>query len=129
MLFYEDGKLLINQLVEDFKLELEDDYNLNINLDNLKDFNINIDINELIRIFDNLISNIKKYSDKDVNLIISNDKGLLIKQFNNIKKINDEVEHNNIGINSIKRIAQNYEGYVNVIKDNNYFEINIFLNL
>lgn len=129
VLFYEDGKLLINQLVEDFKLELEDEYNLNINLDNLKDFNINIDINELIRIFDNLISNIKKYSDKDVNLIISNDKGLLIKQFNNIKKINCEVEHNNIGINSIKRIAQNYEGNVNIIKDNNYFEINIFLNL
>ena len=129
VLFYEDGKLLIYQLVEDFKLELEDDYNLNINLDNLKDFTLNIDINELIRIFDNLISNIKKYSDKDVNLIISNDNGLLIKQFNNIKKISNEVEHNNIGLNSIKRIAQNYEGSVNVIKDNNYFEINIFLNL
>ena len=100
-----------------------------MNLDNLRDFSVHVDINELIRIFDNLISNIKKYSDKDVNLIINNDNGLLIKQSNGIKEIDNEVEHNNIGINSIKRIAQNYEGYVNVNKDNNYFEISILLNL
>ena len=130
VIYVEDGKLLIHQLVEEFEEILEDNYKLSINIDLIDNYSINIDINEIRRIFDNLITNIQKYADnnKDVELIItSNDKELVITQRNFIKEVKEETEHHNIGLNSIKKIVQNYDGNVLVNNDNKTFEIIIKL--
>lgn len=129
--YYENGKLLITQLVEEFSESIEDDFILSINL-NLSDFSLNVDVNELRRIFDNLASNIKKYAlkDKEISLVITNNNNeLIIKQMNNINNNIENVENNNIGLNSIRSIANNYEGKVEINKNEEIFEINIFLNL
>ena len=71
--YFEDATLLIKQLVDEFSDELENDYNLYVDLTSLNKFNADVDVNELRRIFDNLVTNIKKYASKEdkVELIIS----------------------------------------------------------
>ena len=127
---FDDGTLLIKQLLEEMKDSLEETFKLSIELSLPSEFSINIDINEIRRVFDNLTTNIIKYADETnpVEIIISkNETGLVIKQKNKIKTIINNVENNNIGIKSIKRIAQNYNGDIAIDKTDNYFEITIIL--
>ena len=88
------------------------------------------DILEMRRIFDNLISNIKKYADFDrpVELQISvNNERVQIIQRNGIRAEKEASESYQIGIKSIKRIVNNYAGHMNIRKENGCFEIVIEL--
>ena len=61
--FFEDARLLFAQLAEEFETELEEDFELSLSLFPFPSFSGRFDIGEMRRIFDNLISNIKKYAD------------------------------------------------------------------
>ena len=122
---FEDATLLIKQLVDEFEDSLES-FNINIDLSKLTKFTWTVDVNELIRIFDNLISNIKKYASNEdsIDLIIENtNNSLVITQRNIIKENKDEQEHHNIGISSIKKIVQGYQGNVVINENEKTFEI------
>lgn len=125
---FEDGKLLMEQLAAEFEAALEEQYSVKVDLSRCKTFKGNFDINELMRIFDNLITNVQKYADpeKEVVLTISADKNELnIIQKNSILPEPAEVESNKIGLSSIKRIAHNYGGQVEVVSDTDEFRISI----
>lgn len=122
---FEDATLLIKQLVDEFEDSLES-FNINIDLSRLNKFSWTVDVNELIRIFDNLVSNIKKYASNEdsIDLIIENtNNSLVITQRNIIKENKDEQEHHNIGISSIKKIVQGYQGNVVINENEKTFEI------
>ncbi len=128
--YFDDARLLLEQLAAEFEEILEQNYQVSVALSPLPAFSGSFDVREMHRIFDNLISNIQKYADpsKDVTLSVSkSDDGLLIKQKNAVKKENSPVESFQMGIKSIRRIAQNYGGAVEIIEDKNNFEIIITL--
>lgn len=126
---FEDSRLLFEQLADEFEDELEE-FNVSVTLPSASAFSGNFDVNELKRIFDNLISNIQKYADptEDVKLVISkSEKDIVIRQSNAIRKDKHTVESYKMGLNSIRRIAQNYGGTVEVSETDRKFEIIITL--
>ena len=126
---FDDARLLIDQLADEFSEALEEDFEVLVTTP--KDaFSGKFDVTEMRRIFDNLISNVQKYADKNepVSLKISNNgDGLVIKQKNSRAKDISPSESFRMGINSIRRIAHNYGGRVEIGEDEREFEIVIIL--
>lgn len=128
--YFEDARLLFEQLAGEFEEMLEGDYKLSTILLPSSVFSGSFDTREMRRIFDNLISNIQKYADptEAVELSVSKgDFGIVIRQKNSIRKNKQPSESYRMGINSIRRIAHNYGGRVDVSEDGHYFEIIITL--
>ena len=85
---------------------------------------------ELRRIFDNLISNIQKYAEpaEPVVLTVSKTDGdIVITQSNAMKQSQEPTESYKLGLNSIRRIAQNYGGSVEISQTEEVFNIVITL--
>lgn len=120
--------LLFEQFVCDFEAELEDDFKICTDLENCPKVPCEVDISELRRIFDNLVSNILKYADPAQDTVLkiySEGKYLVIKQSNGI--IQKESQGTGIGLKNIRRIANNYGGEVSVNEKG--FEIKIKLSI
>ena len=130
---FDDGKLLMEQLVAEFEEELEDRFSVLIDFDRCSAFSAQLDVQELRRIFDNLASNIGKYADPahPVGLAVAYENGTLsIRQRNTVLPQKEPGESYGIGLNSIRRIAQGYGGNVDVENDQQQFCICIiFRNL
>lgn len=128
--YFEDTLLLMKQLAAGFEEELEDGFDVRTDLSGCLSFSGTFDVQELRRIFDNLSSNVQKYADphQPVCLRIRADrKGLSICQENGIAPTPAERDSYRLGLNSIRRIAQNYGGRVEIRKDEAHFEITILL--
>ncbi len=128
--FFEDARLLFAQLAEEFETELEEDFELSLSLFPFPSFSGRFDIGEMRRIFDNLISNIKKYAEPGEGVFLSvskTDAGVTIRQSNAVKKEKTGSEGYRMGINSIRRIAHNYKGTVEVSETEKNFKISVTL--
>ncbi len=127
--YFDDGKLLIEQIVEEFQEELEE-FALTVDFSNCPPFSGTFDVQELRRIFDNLSSNVRKYADpaKPVTLSVELENGtLLIRQTNAVLPEKPQSESYKIGLNSIRRIAQHYGGSIAVEERVAAFSITITL--
>ena len=127
---FEDGRLLMEQIAAEFEEELEEQYSVMTDFGNCPAFSARLDLRELRRIFDNLASNIRKYADPGgpVTLAVAFDNGtLLIRQTNAILPQKAQAESYQIGLNSIRRIAQHYGGRVVVEETPTAFSICITL--
>ena len=114
--YFENACLLMEQLVEEFESELEDTFCVKTTLA-CPAFSATFDVQELRRIFDNLISNVQKYAaaDEPVVLSVSAENGqVMIRQENAVRKLDVSAEGYQIGLKSIRRIAQSYGGRVEV---------------
>ena len=128
--FFEDARLLFEQLAAEFEGELEDDFALLTAFSYARAFSGNFDVEELRRIFDNLISNVKKYAEPSASVELSisqKDGGIVIRQSNRIANNKPPSESYKMGLYSIRRIAQNYGGTVEAHDENGTFEIIITL--
>jgi len=129
--YFEDARLLIEQLTAEFEEMLEDGFSIEASLD-CPAFPGTFDVQELRRIFDNLVSNVQKYADPDrpVKISISLEGvQLLIRQENAVRERIAPADGYQIGLRSIQRIAQNYAGQVDVQKDDAAFAITITLSV
>ena len=129
--YFEDARLLIEQLTAEFEEMLEDGFSIEASLD-CPAFPGTFDVQELRRIFDNLVSNVQKYADPDrpVKISISLEGvHLLIRQENAVRERIAPADGYQIGLRSIQRIAQNYAGQVDVQKDDAAFAITITLSV
>lgn len=127
---FEDAHLLMEQLAAEFEEDLEDGFDVHTDLSGYGSFAGTFDVQELRRIFDNLSSNVRKYADpgQPVNLHIKADRdGLTIQQTNAIPFSPVQRDSYKLGLNSIRRIAQNYGGRVEVRQDSESFSITIIL--
>lgn len=127
---FEDARLLMEQLAEEFEEMLEDDFRVSVDLSECSSFEGRFDVREMRRIFDNLISNVKKYADPSALVelkIFHNEGGIAVKQKNAVRQMTDSSDSYGMGINSIRRIAHNYSGSVGVKHDDATFEIIITL--
>ena len=128
--YIENGHLLLHQLIDEWVSELEEDFNLEVDMTECPRFSGEFDVHELQRIFDNLASNVRKYADEKAPVVlqVSNKEGrICIHQLNTCKNLTTPVESTRIGIDSIRKIANQYGGTVKVSKDEQIFSIGITL--
>lgn len=127
---FEDARLLFTQLAAEFEETLEDSYEVSIQLTNHSIFGGTFDVGELRRILNNLISNIQKYADVHrpvtLELVLENQE-IVIRQHNYKRHTSAIVESHHMGINSIRRIALNYDGRTEILEDDDSFSITIML--
>ncbi len=127
---FEDARLLFEQLACEFEEALEDTFRLSVTLPSDNAFSGGFDVGELQRIFDNLISNIRKYADPAEEVVLTVSKtelGLVICQSNAVRDGERSAESYKMGLNSIRRIAGNYGGTVEVTESSGMFKIIITL--
>lgn len=125
-----DARLLMEQLAGEFCDALEADFRVFADLSACPSFAGTFDTHEMLRIFDNLISNVKKYAapEKAVELCIcKNENGLVIRQKNAVKKNAQSEQSYKMGIYSIRHIAQSYGGGAEVHQSEDEFEITVTL--
>ena len=128
--YFDDGKLLMEQIVEEFQEELEEEFAVSVDFSECPAFSGTFDVQELRRIFDNLSSNVRKYADPAQPVTLSvglENGGLLIHQTNAVLPEKPQSESYQIGLNSIRRIAQHYGGSVAVEENGAAFSITIIL--
>ena len=124
----ENGKFLMEQLVDEWAAVLEDDFVLEISFTDCPEFSGMFSVQELRRVFDNLASNIRKYADKDSAVVLQVSKkenSIIIVQSNACKNLLAPVESTKIGIDSIRKVIASHGGNVETekIKDSNSVEI------
>ena len=127
---FEDARVLFLQLADEFEDALEGQFKAVTDLSVLPHFKGRFDVREMQRIFDNLISNVQKYADptNPVTLCVSlGEQGLVIAQQNAVRAIGEPAESYRMGVHSMRRIAQNYGGSVQVNCTDTDFEIIITL--
>lgn len=130
MEYIENGRFLMEQLVDEWEAELEENFTLEISLEKCPAFSGEFDVQELRRIFDNLASNIRKYADAEypVELSVGEKEGrVCIVQSNRCKVLQVPVESTRIGIDSIRKIARQYGGSVEHVTTEHRFFIAITL--
>ena len=126
----ENGRLLMEQLAGEWEEMLEDSFSCEISLEDCPDFRVEWDLQELLRIFDNLSSNVEKYADSGQPVLLRVDRKadtLRILQKNAVRKAEQNVESNQIGLESIRRIATGYGGNVTASAEEGQFQIEITL--
>ena len=127
---FEDARLLMEQLIGEFEDALEDNYKVSTDFAQCSPFAGIFDVQELRRIFDNLISNVEKYADREKTIYLLlrvKDGQLTIRQENNKRILTQPAESYQMGLNSIRRIAHHYGGQVEVEQDSLHFAITITL--
>ena len=128
--YFDNAHLLIEQLAAEFEEDLEERFVVHTDLAACPSFAGAFDVQELRRIFDNLSSNVHKYANPNqpVYLTVWTDElGLCIQQENSISSGTKQTDSYKLGINSIRRIAQNYGGKVSVRQNADSFFINVTL--
>ena len=127
---FADAHLLMEQLAAEFEEALEERFSVRVDLSGCPSFAGAFDVQELRRIFDNLSSNVQKYADPNTPVCLKigvDAEGLHILQTNGIREEADGQTGYQLGINSIRRIAQHYGGRVSVLQDANDFSITVTL--
>lgn len=128
--YFEDGRLLLEQIVSEFAEELEEQFDVRTDLSGCTAFSGTFDVQELRRIFDNLCSNIQKYADPSAPVVLAvslTAHDLTIRQHNAVKQSAAPSEGYQIGLNSIRRIVQHYAGSVTLRQTPDTFAICITL--
>ncbi len=124
----ENGLLFLEQLAAEWSDGLEEGFACQTDLSQCQNFQAYLDINEMKRIFDNLLSNVEKYADPAdrVSLLIGTKDGLLtLIQRNKKSKIPHQGESLKLGLKSIQGIARAYGGSMEIKEDADNFEITI----
>lgn len=126
--YFENGQFLLQQIVDDWEEILSDGFTVETDWTECANFRGYFDLHEIFRVFDNLLSNIKKYADeeKPITLKLSvMDNRLTILQTNAVKQLSDHVESHRMGIETICHIVSRYGGTVSTQCDEDQFAITI----
>ncbi len=127
--YFADARLLMEQLAGEFEEALEEDFAVETELASCAAFSGSFDVQELRRVFDNLASNVKKYADAayPVRLSVKTEEGLVLRQENRKSAGDARGESFGIGLDSIRRIAQQYGGSVTVEESETDFAVTVRL--
>jgi len=128
--YFEDARLLFFQLAEEWEETLEGQFPIRTDLALDTPFSGHFDVQELRRVLDNLCSNIEKYADPIHPVMLSihaGPKEIVIRQSNAVALTAEKTEGFQVGLQSIRRIAQNYGGSIQVDQDKETFTITITL--
>ena len=128
-----EGKMLMQQLLGEYEELLEDEgFSVVIHFEGLPNFKTRLNPQDMVRILDNLTSNIIKYADQAEKIVfkLSLEQDILtLLQSNRTKLHNNHVESFGIGIKSIHQLARYYNGHVKTSQSNADFNIEIKLHI
>ncbi|HEY5557867.1 HAMP domain-containing sensor histidine kinase [Acetobacterium sp.] len=131
-----DGNMLISQIVEEITFSLkEGGFQLVVENCIDQDFSLTVDLKQLRRIFDNLVSNILKYADPkqpvDLGLILNNKELCIIQRNKTIADFqisgNTSVDSSGIGLATCKRIIVRHLGKINYHQLHHLFKVELSL--
>ncbi|HIU25715.1 MAG TPA: HAMP domain-containing histidine kinase [Candidatus Copromorpha excrementigallinarum] len=128
----EDGRLLMGQLSGEWEAVLEDGFKYSVDMLLPERFSVEVNIQDLKRIFDNLASNVKKYADpeKPVYMRLESDgKYIRLFQKNSRRKQTESVRSHGIGLKNIEKIADFHGGDIKVGGQGDAFEITVRLKI
>lgn len=111
--YFENGRLLLQQVVDDWEGVLSENFRVEIDWSGCSDFSGYFDIQEIFRIFDNLLSNIQKYADEKSPVLLRlsvRDSQLFLAQSNAIRSDCREAESYQLGLTTIRHIVSQYGG-------------------
>lgn len=125
----------VNALIEQFTFENElllKKHGFDVEVNNKVDgkFKLDIDINQLNRVFDNIISNIIKYGDSSFKVkfdFFINKSNFNMYIINNIDENNDHAESTGLGINICKSIMRLHGGDFKDINESDIFKSIVIL--
>ena len=126
--YFEDGQLLLRQVVDDWESVLGEDFTVQVDWSDCTAFSGYFDMQEVFRVFDNLLSNIKKYADakSPVLLRLRVEQGiLLLEQSNAVARDCPETESHRLGLATIRHIISRYGGSVQWECGEERFQISI----
>ena len=130
---YHAQTLILQMLSEHIFLMCESGYTVESSelYENIpQDCNITTDANKLLRIFDNIFSNIYKYADKEktVDISVENSESYIKISFcNAISKDTANVESNGIGLKTCKKLAEITNAIFEYGEDNDSFFVSVSL--
>ncbi len=121
-------------LTEHILLIRESGYNINLTVDeaSLRDRIVLLDIASMLRIVDNIFSNLYKYADENepVSISISSlEKRVKISFNNKIKRDVKKVESNGIGLKTCSKLAEFMGAEFEQITEENNFIVNVYLQI
>ena len=130
--FLPDGRLFLQQLLEEMEADLEDHFQLEIDTQQLPEFSAQMNVQDVQRIFENLSSNILKYADPAFPVQIQaqfDDQVLMIRQQNHILPPDSsrQVDSTRIGLRSIALLAHRYHGGIHTEEADGIFCITVRL--
>ena len=123
---FDDCRLLMEQLAWEFAEELEGQFTVETDLSGCPAFPGSFDVQELQRVFDNLLSNVRKYADPAAPVTLRlalEDGALVLRQRNRVRPQPSQGDSLGLGLGSIRRIAQLYGGSVHAGERDGVFEI------
>lgn len=127
-----DGIQLIDQLIDEQLFVLENNgFSYELTPCNMP-FNIKADLFSMRRVFDNVFSNITKYADKSMPIIIKyyvKSKFVFICIENHIDKYKPAVNSTGIGMKTCEKIIEQHNGYVTVNKTEDTFSCHICIEI
>ena len=125
-----DGRLLLEQLVGEAEFDL---YDAGFRMQNIEfegECGIAADPAYLKRVFDNIVSNVKKYADREHPVVFMaelKDSRLSLTVSNRISRSMDRVESTKIGLRTCEKIMQAMGGSFKVSTDSDHFAAEISL--
>lgn len=129
---FENGRFLVEQLCDEWEADVEETHICEVDLSKCPEFAGEFDVQELRRIFDNLASNVRKYAEPKEPVLLEvwcAQDDLVIVQKNRRGEVAADVESSKIGLESIRKIAELYNGSVKVQEDGQEFWIEIWLKI
>lgn len=126
--YFENGQFLLQQIVDDWEEVLSETFTVEADWTACANFTGYFDLHEIFRVFDNLLSNIKKYADaqQPVHLQLSvSENHLTILQTNTIASPAAPVESHHMGLETIDHIVSQYGGTVSTQCTEGQFAITI----
>lgn len=125
--------LLLHQLSSEWEELLNDHIPCSIQISCCESVSGSIDIHGLRRIFDNLASNVEKYADPKTDVVLNidcKDGQIHIIQENGIRRGDlSSVDSHKIGLENLRRIAEQHHGSMSVSQDEARFRIEILLTI
>ena len=110
--------------MENICLLEEENMNIDFNNNCCTKFSININLDYLRRVFDNVFSNIKKYSKKGNEIIINlyeENNHICIEFINHCIEKTKEIESNKIGLKSSQKLMENMKGTLEYLERDDIF--------
>lgn len=125
-----NGRLLFQQLLDEFRDTLEEEgYTVRLSEPLEVDFDVRLEPQDMLRIFDNLFSNIVKYADKTREIAVTltmKDEYLTLVQENRMTKIQENpLKSYGIGLQNIRRIVTKYTGAMSTTSGEQKYRIEI----
>jgi signal transduction histidine kinase len=129
---YDATTLIVQMLSEHILLMKESGYEVNdiIEVEELFGYEVSTDAQKLIRIFDNVFSNIYKYADKTkpVSILCKRIDNKIYLSFSNvISKDKSKVESNGIGLKTCKKLGEYICADFKTVKNANIFTVEVTL--